>query len=181
MIKPHITIKKEKLVDLKMTFPEIDKEIRNLADHIGLEKRFKLLYKDSSGVEIYTFGTHINNYIVLSKGFLEKFMDRKEEYRAILYHEIAHIVNGDIGKTELSLSFLFSFFILGGTCFSINIYNIIMRYLRFGSYLSPPQYYTDPITNIPMPRYTPDISLIYTLSTLIVILAVRASVFNLTE
>jgi Zn-dependent protease with chaperone function len=136
-LKPWAVIHREGHVPLSLVRPEIEQEIVHLAASVGITKPFRVLYSDTTSFEIYTFGNVLRNYIVLSSGFLDSYPERNEEFRAILFHELGHIANGDVDRTELALGFLSSFFIVYGAFFLLGLSTLAWRYLIYGPLLDP--------------------------------------------
>lgn len=136
LLKPRFIVKKERLTPLSEAHPEIDRDIHELASAQGISQRFTLMYSPVRVIDTYTFGHFPQYYIALSQGFFDKFRG-KEEYNAVLYHEIAHIVNGDVDTAELSLSFLLSFFIFIAGYLISGLLNIVLRLVRYGPHLEP--------------------------------------------
>ncbi|OPY29893.1 MAG: heat shock protein HtpX [Methanocella sp. PtaU1.Bin125] len=109
---PVREMKKDGLVPLIERAGEVEREIRALAAAAGVAKRFETRYSPTLSIETYVTGNRQANVLVVSQGFVDKFRDRPGERKAILYHELAHIANGDVDKTHLSLSLLSTVYML---------------------------------------------------------------------
>lgn len=130
--RPYFIKRKEGLVDLSEYYPLLASAIQDLASKGRVNVPLNLLFSPSETIDIFTLGTNREYMIVLSKGFIDKFGGRDEEFQAIIYHELSHIQLGDIIKTELALGFLLSFFILAVTYSAIGICTVIVRFIRYG-------------------------------------------------
>lgn len=145
-LRPYIQERREGLVDLRREHPSLADSVMELASRRGVTTPLRLLFSPSAGIDVYTMGTHRESVIVFSRGFLDTFREKKDEFQAILYHELAHISSGDIVKTELALGFLYSFFLLGVSYAIMGTATVIARFLRYGPDLGAWQSVYDPVT-----------------------------------
>lgn len=111
---PAREMKKDGLVPLEERAKDVDREIGALAAAAGvcIGKKFETRYSPALSIETYVTGNRHANVLVVSQGFVDKFRDRPGERKAILYHELAHVANGDVNKTHLSLSLLSTVYML---------------------------------------------------------------------
>jgi len=146
-LRPLYLIWKERMVRLEGEAPAIAAEISGLAGSLDMATPVTAMLSPDNGVDIYTFGTHREHYIVMNRGFIDVFHDHAEEFRAILYHELAHIRSGDVKRTELALAFLTSFFCVAVVFLGMGITTITINFFRYGEDLGYTKYYHDYYTD----------------------------------
>lgn len=92
--------------------PDLENEIRNTSSSAGLKNPPKFLWNPVGTGLPLTFGHGDRTYVLLSGLFVSKFFRQDNEaFHAIIFHELAHVRNGDVDKTYLVLSFWQAFLI----------------------------------------------------------------------
>ena len=96
------------------TMPEIATYLSELCDISGLRQqpKFYLSPYDMTISGGFAFGRRGQYCIALPLGLVKQYSDNLSTFRAIVLHELAHIRNGDIGKTYFALSIGSSFFLV---------------------------------------------------------------------
>ncbi|HET9395708.1 MAG TPA: M48 family metalloprotease, partial [Nitrospiraceae bacterium] len=90
--------------------PEITHELQRLAETAQLPKPPIVVWNPLATALPVVFGRHGRYYVALSGSFVtQHFYRDRDSFRAIVLHEFAHIRNGDIAKTYLTLSLLLGF------------------------------------------------------------------------
>lgn len=90
--------------------PEITHELQSLAETARLPKPPIVVWNPLTTALPVVFGRHGRYYVALSGSFVtQHFYRDRDSFRAIMLHEFAHIHNGDIPKTYLTLSLLLGF------------------------------------------------------------------------
>ena len=90
--------------------PEVTHEFQSLAETAQLPKPPILVWNPLATALPVVFGRHGRYYVALSGSFVtQHFYRDRDSFRAIMLHEFAHIRNGDIPKTYLTLSLLLGF------------------------------------------------------------------------
>ena len=118
--------------------PEITHEIRSLAETAQLPKPPILVWNPLATALPVVFGRHGRYYVALSGSFVtQHFYTDRDSFRAIMLHEFAHIRNGDIPKTYLTLSLLLGFLATTlAPALLLAIWNLaILRWLEAASLL----------------------------------------------
>jgi Zn-dependent protease with chaperone function len=142
--KPLFIIKWYKFNDLKEQDPDLHLKIIDYARSINIQKTFGILYNASDDVDIFTICSPLRKYMIISRGFLNKFQTKENEFKAIIYHEMGHIANDDGSKFEisyLSLSFCISLILFSFFLFFLNFLYLIFHtgeFLIIGSDLFGP-------------------------------------------
>lgn len=131
-LRPWYLIHKEGMVRLDEKEPSIPAKIFELSGSLNLVTPVIALFSPEAGINIYTFGTHRQHYIVMNRGFIDKFLIYDDEFRAVLSHELAHIRSGDVKRTELALAFLCSFFCFAFVFLAMGMALIVKNYVRYG-------------------------------------------------
>lgn len=113
-IYPHIKIKKGKYSQIGLdNMPEIADYLKSLCEESGINKAPIFLVNPTNPVCTgVAFGRFSKNYIAITGGLVTKFFTDKFSFRAVVLHELAHLDNGDIQKTYLSIAIWQSFTIL---------------------------------------------------------------------
>jgi len=133
VLRPWYLIYKEGMVRLDEKEPAISAKISELSGHLKLVTPVTALLSPESGITIHTFGTHRQHYIVMNRGFIDKFLIHDDEFRAVLCHELAHIRSGDVERTELALAFLCSFFCFAFVFLAMGMALIVKNYVQYGA------------------------------------------------
>jgi Zn-dependent protease with chaperone function len=90
--------------------PEMVVYLADLCHEVGLAKPpVFVLNPLSSGTDGLAFGRLGRYYIVLSGGLVTLFTTDQAAFRAILLHELAHVVNADVNKTYFTVAIWWSF------------------------------------------------------------------------
>ena len=90
--------------------PEVVAEVERLADTAGLRSRPRILWNPLNGsAAAIVFGALGRYQLALSGGLVIRFYEDPEVFRAVLRHELAHIRNGDIDKTYLTVAVWYAF------------------------------------------------------------------------
>lgn len=116
------TFKKEKkkfsLIPIEKKEIEAFKILNDIISE-KLKNKISIKWSDSKAMSIRVFSDLDQYYLEITSGFWKKFKNKKNELEAILCHEIAHILNGDVIKVQwihslfrsLTISYLFMLFI----------------------------------------------------------------------
>jgi Zn-dependent protease with chaperone function len=82
---------------------ELEQELQRLVERAGLERAPTFLWSPlASGLPI-VFGRSGRHYVALSGAFVVQYFYRNRDgFRAVILHELAHIQNGDVGKTHFT-------------------------------------------------------------------------------
>jgi Zn-dependent protease with chaperone function len=81
--------------------PEFVPELDRLCDQARLVRRPVFVWNPLSSAQPLAFGSWGRSYVALSGGFVARcFAADVASFRAIVLHELAHVRNGDIGKTH---------------------------------------------------------------------------------
>jgi len=108
-----INIIKEYKTNEISEFPEINKILNRIISNLDLgSKNPKILIYNPKPAknDIFVFGRQNNFYIAIPSGLAVKIKNEPEIYKTYVHHELAHIANGDVTKTYLTLS-AWSFFL----------------------------------------------------------------------
>ena len=91
-------------------FPELVQELSSLTQTARLRHPVVFVWNPVAGGLPVVFGRYRKHYVALSGLFVSQYFygDRKS-FRAILLHELAHIHNGDIYKTYITISLWLAF------------------------------------------------------------------------
>ena len=84
-------IRNVRMIRMEEKEPTIAEKITDLAGRLKLATPITAMFSPDNGITIYTFGTHLQYYIVMNRGFIDVFHDHADEFRAILCHELSHI------------------------------------------------------------------------------------------
>ena len=106
LLVPMWKLWRNKLVPLTVEdAPEMVTYLANLCHEVGLAKPpVFILNPLSSGTNGLAFGRLGQYYVVLSGGLVTLFTTDRAAFRAILLHELAHLVNADVNKTYFTVA-----------------------------------------------------------------------------
>jgi TPR repeat protein len=91
--------------------PELQHELDGIAETARLPAPVFVWNPLATGLPV-VFGRHGKYYVVLSGSFITQYFYKdKPSFRAIMLHELAHIANGDVHKTYLTMSLCLAFFV----------------------------------------------------------------------
>jgi len=108
-----INIIKEYKTNEISEFPEINKILNRIISNrdLGPKTPKILIYNPKPAKnDIFVFGRQNNFYIAIPSGLAVKIKKQPEIFKTYVHHELAHIANGDVTKTYLTLS-AWSFFL----------------------------------------------------------------------
>jgi Zn-dependent protease with chaperone function len=93
--------------------PEIEQELRDICQVSGIRDPPNFVWNPiASGLPL-AFGRSGRYYVALTGSFIIKYLcGDKGTFRAIILHELAHIRNGDVGKTYWVISLWLAFLII---------------------------------------------------------------------
>ena len=95
--------------------PGLLDELQRLSDEARLPRTPVFLWNPLGADLPVAFGTWRRQYVTLSGGFVVSFLDRnRSAFRAIILHELAHIYNGDVGKTHFTIAIWIAVFGISG-------------------------------------------------------------------
>jgi Zn-dependent protease with chaperone function len=101
-----------KIIDLS-NLPHINEAISSFLHRFNDKHRYiqTLIYlpKNKKG-DMFVFGNRGKYYIAIPLGLVYEFKNDPEKYKPLFLHEVAHIFNGDVSKTFITLS-IWSFFV----------------------------------------------------------------------
>ncbi len=111
LLVPMWKLWRNKLVPLTVEdAPEMVTYLANLCHEVGLAKPpVFVLNPLSSGTNGLAFGRLGQYYVVLSGGLVTLFTTDRAAFRAILLHELAHLVNADVNKTYFTVAIWWAF------------------------------------------------------------------------
>ncbi|ASU85880.1 hypothetical protein CDO52_26520 [Nocardiopsis gilva YIM 90087] len=107
MLMPRARIRRQGLVPLPAEgMPELRSDLDQLCARAGVDRAeitflLALLDRRVSGLAFGRFG---RRYVLLRRGLVESFTTDPPLFRAIVLHELAHIRNGDIDATYLTVA-----------------------------------------------------------------------------
>lgn len=103
---PKKIIKKSELDEFdKNKFPKHWECIEKLyGKYLSTDKQPTLMYQLKGSDFAFTFGTKNHMYIAIFGRMIKKFREKRDGFKSIFLHEIAHIVNRDVDKTYLAVS-----------------------------------------------------------------------------
>jgi len=108
--------------------PEIREAIAHLSDKAGITKRPQLMLVETEEVNAMTYPTLSGDHIVLTRGMVEAYQRgvfTLDELKAVLAHEIGHILHRDCFRASLILSWVSIFDRLG--TFSVYTGSVMCR------------------------------------------------------
>jgi TPR repeat protein/Zn-dependent protease with chaperone function len=108
---PNWIIRTRRLEPLSSSeLPDLQDELKDILKTARVLEPPAFLWNPLATGLPLAFGRHGRNCVALSGAFIAKYFYKdKNAFRAILLHELAHIRNGDIYKTYLTLSLLLAF------------------------------------------------------------------------
>ncbi len=93
---------------------ELLQALRRLSHEIGLDRAPTFFvapgYRSTGAL---AFGRHASRAIAFDSGLITQFYTQPERFRAVVLHELAHIANGDLDKTYLTLAAGAAFVVVG--------------------------------------------------------------------
>lgn len=98
--------------------PEIEEAVEQLSRKAGIKKRPQLILVEANEVNAMTYPTLAGDRILLTKGILESYQTgylSLDELRAILAHEMGHIIHRDCFRHSLMLSWVSIFDKIGNS------------------------------------------------------------------
>ena len=106
MALPAWKIRREQLIPLLATdAPEVLREIEALEDQIGLSKRPVILWNPlNASTGGLAFGRLGRYYVSLMGGLVTRYYTDLPAFRSTVLHELAHLKNGDVDKTYLTIA-----------------------------------------------------------------------------
>jgi Zn-dependent protease with chaperone function len=118
---PTWKIKRGNLVPLPMEdVPEVGTYLQELSAEAELRKPPTFLWNPlnqaPSGVAFGRLGRY---YVALTGGLVRTFYTDRERFRGIMLHELAHLRNGDVDKTYLSVAVTLAFVVAAVTPFAL--------------------------------------------------------------
>jgi len=91
-------------------FPELTDELKRIVEASGLSDPPTFVWNPLATGLPLAFGRRGRYYVALSGSFVTQyFYADKDSFRVVMLHELAHVKNGDIHKTYLTISLLLSF------------------------------------------------------------------------
>jgi Zn-dependent protease with chaperone function len=132
---PRWKLWRNKLVPLTAEdAPEMVAYLAGLCHEVGLAKPpVFVLNPLSSGTDGLAFGRLGQYYVVLSGGLVTLFTTDRAAFRAILLHELAHLVNADVNKTYFTVAIWWSFVAVALVPFIV--YSMTLLVIYPGEYL----------------------------------------------
>jgi Zn-dependent protease with chaperone function len=90
--------------------PELEHELGSMVETARLPRSPAFVWNPLANGPPVAFGRQGRYYVALSGGFVTRhFYRNRPSFRAIVLHELAHIENGDVPKTYLTLSLWLAF------------------------------------------------------------------------
>lgn len=90
--------------------PEIERELQSIVETARLPDAPAFVWNPLATDLPVVFGRRGRYHVALSGGFVTRYFYRdKGAFRAVMLHELAHIDNGDVAKTYLTLSLWWAF------------------------------------------------------------------------
>lgn len=102
--RPSIRIHQMKMEPLQLCRPDLANEILGWNEMAPFRGKVVLLRIPTDRPEVFAFGTWRHKYIAISDGATVLWKEPKL-FRAVLLHEIGHLINGDVWKASLALEY----------------------------------------------------------------------------
>ncbi len=102
-LKPKQIIRKYNLKPLEDKYPDFHSTILQTAREMGITQNIQLWLQDGN-TKWYplTFGTRRRPNIMLPEGLILHFKNRNFDFKPIIVHELAHILNGDVWQIAMA-------------------------------------------------------------------------------
>ena len=123
--KPGHLYRKYSMQDLASRYSELAVRFKGLAQEMGIARTPELLWSPSQSREAFVFGAFGNPSVCLTEGMLRHFRDRPAEMEAVMTHELGHIANRDVARTELAEAAVRGYFWLWLSIFALQALGFI--------------------------------------------------------
>ena len=101
-----------KLQDLSQIDPELEESFKELVNEMGIIKAPIFYWSPRETREAFVFRGFGPYKICFTKGMIDCFKNRRKQLEAVAAHELGHIVNKDVTRTEIAESLVKSYFTL---------------------------------------------------------------------
>ena len=101
-----------KLQDLSQIDPELKESFKELVSEMGINKAPIFYWSPRETREAFVFRGFGPYKICFTKGMIDFFKNRRKQLEAVAAHELGHIVNKDVTRTEIAESLVKSYFSL---------------------------------------------------------------------
>jgi len=98
---------RKKIKPFKDATPEIINALKDLSEKAGLKKMPELMIKETPEINALTYTSLSSHYICLTRGLVDAYKNGSvdhDEFRAILGHEMGHIISRDTLKFSITIS-----------------------------------------------------------------------------
>ena len=131
------------------SFPNIQKEIEEIQEKLGVEANITLLVSDSSGESIVTLGRIKHVFVTMNSKVADALESNTDLRKPVLCHEIAHVYFGDHWKVIFVRQVAKLFFIFSLLVVSMGIFSYFgMRQLLVGSQLMAAAHVISLVSNL---------------------------------
>ena len=104
--RPYILIRSKKMEYLSTSYPHLAEYIQSKKEFSQLKYPPTLLRIPSNTVYARAFGTWRTQYIAISDGAIKLWPASEDKLSPVMKHELAHVMSGDVWKTDLSYNFV---------------------------------------------------------------------------
>lgn len=123
---PRWTIRRQQLSALTAEdVPEVNGYLDGLCAEMELRRRPTFLWNPLNATRsAFTFGNLSRQYVAMNMGLVSHYFSDRAAFRAVLLHELAHIKNADLAKTQFATALWHAFLALAvvpGLFFSLFI------------------------------------------------------------
>lgn len=125
-LSPRWTIHRKRLAPLSAEdVPEVVAFLDSLCAVLQLPRRPLFLWNPLDATRsAFTFGHLSNQYVAMSMGLVTQFYSNQAVFQAVLLHELSHLKNADLAKTQFATAVWYAFLlvaVLPGLLFSLFI------------------------------------------------------------
>lgn len=111
---PRWTIRRQQLSPLTAEdVPEVNDYLEGLCAEMELRRQPTFLWNPLNATRsAFTFGNRSRQYVAMNMGLVSQFFADREAFRAVLLHELAHIKNADLAKSQFATAVWYAFLAL---------------------------------------------------------------------
>lgn len=93
--------------------PEVNDYLDGLCAEMQLGRRPSFLWNPLNATRsAFTFGNLSNQYVAMNMGLVSQYFAEREAFRAVLLHELAHLKNADLSKTQFATAIWYAFLVV---------------------------------------------------------------------
>ena len=110
-LSPRWTIRRHRLSPITADdVPEVTAYLDSLGREMGLPRRPRFLWNPLNATRsAFTFGNLSHQYVAMSMGLVSQFYSDRAAFRAVLLHELSHLKNADLAKTQFATALWVAF------------------------------------------------------------------------